>query len=593
MTITNVELLTPTGPGPFPTMVRVRISGNRDGVQNWKVFAASESFAIDLDMGRPLGTIEGFYHERDPFDLGAVAYDGPWTVDMPIPPSALRSPIAGKIYPLVVGVAWKPSDSQPWQLMVWEWTPGSFGSDRFLPTWYGTNALPVLTPISPVSVEGQSTSLKPNFRFNIWSGGDPAGSDLAWVDSYELSVEQGGVEVWNKQGSLSENDNRNGYKYLAARTTLADGTTADNFPDLNLAANVWARWRTRGTDRAGMRGPWSPSVDFLPGFVPSAPSGITPSGLIRTLTPHIAGVYEQGNGQAEAAWQYRWSRNGDVFYTSPELATPIADGADYAGSPALQWATAYGLSESTKDSAGFWGSWSTPVTVKTDSPPTSPTNLRPVGPIGDVRPVLSLDHHDPDGDPLTKIRYYLYDQTNGAWVPGYNPIELTQTVPEHPLTVDLTANPATTYVLQAQTMGHAAAGWGAMSDPVTFLVSEIPGVTITVPAIDGTVTAPSFVAEFDVTGGSGTYTSYQVEILSSDLTTSIWDSGPLAWPGGTSGSLVIPAGPLTNETGYALVATVTDDLGQIGESVPQMFTTDFTPPPAITGLTATIYGGME
>lgn len=124
-------------------------------------------------------------------------------------------------------------------------------------------------------------------------------------------------------------------------------------------------------------------------------------------------------------------------------------------------------------------------------------------------------------------------------------------------------------------------------------------VTNDTPASAGTVSQPGFTFEWTNTTGEATYTApqndYQVEVFSdSGGVTTVYDSGQVA--SATEEHVNVPAswsgGRPVNATTYYWRVRTHDSLGIEGLSAITAFTTSWTPPDPITGLTVTPSGGV-
>lgn len=112
-------------------------------------------------------------------------------------------------------------------------------------------------------------------------------------------------------------------------------------------------------------------------------------------------------------------------------------------------------------------------------------------------------------------------------------------------------------------------------------------VTISDPAGGGTVVAPGFLVDWDVTGG-GTQVDYRVRIYESDQSTVVYDSGTQA--SATTEHTVPSTSGLVNSSTYYIRVEVTDDGAIAGDSGFHMISTDWTSPDTITGITVTPVG---
>lgn len=373
-----------------------------------------------------------------------------------------------------------------------------------------------------------------------------------------------------------------------------------NFDGTGSALVTGTTYQVRGRvqDQPGLNSSYTAWQDFTPSLVPDAPTVTGPSGLQNTLTPSIAGTYNQGDGGAEESWRYEIRQGSITIYQSGEIVGAIATGQTYgtanpsdtpSSPPALDWGTAYEIRLASKDALETWSDWSEYLAFHTNAAPTTPSGLTPSGGAitGDTTPLLSWQHNDPDGDAQTQANIWLYDDTAGAFVTGYNPKTLTQSGTTHTVTETLTDTHQ--YRWWMTTRGLAGPGHGAESPAAIFTVADVPTVTLDAPVAGALLTAPAALVEWTFTGGSGTQASYQVRVYEDDGETLLWDSGVSA---GTADSLTLPVGVLRNSSTYFLQVNATDTLAQEGQSSLVEITTSWTPPDPVLGISVTAVGSQ-
>lgn len=439
-----------------------------------------------------------------------------------------------------------------------------------------TNQIPVATLLSPISNATVGT-LTPTLQFSY---SDPDGDAQA---GYQVQVRRYSDQVvfWDpgqQAGAVTS--------VVYAGTALVGGTRYE--------------WRARVQDSKSAWSNYSGWESFTPQAAPNPPTSITPSGLQNTLTPTVSGTYNQGTGAAEAAYQYEIRQGGVTIYQSGDVtATAIATGQAYgtnnpsdtpASPPALAWGTSYEIRARSKDGNGAYSAWTGWQAFSTNSAPTTPTNLSPSGAItGDTTPTLSWTHNDPNSDAQTQADIELRKVSDDSAVTGYDPKTLTQSTTTHDVTETLTASPATEYKWRARTKGTSGPGFGPWSDWQTFTVATAPTFAVDVPTPSQVVTAPALTVEWTMTGGSGTQQSWRVYIYASDQTTVVLDSGVQS---GVADSYQLATGILSNGGTYYAQVSGEDTLSQAAQSTKVLFTTDWTPPATITGLTAQSIGSQ-
>jgi hypothetical protein len=437
----------------------------------------------------------------------------------------------------------------------------------------------LVSPIGGVTVGSLTPTLTLNFS-------DPDSGTNGSFSAYQIQVRRvsDSVSFWDS-GQLATTSPEQTARQVAkvyAGTVLVNGTTYE--------------WRARVQDGAGAWSNYTAWSSFTPNAAPNPPTALTPSGLINTLTPTISGTYQQASGGTEDFFQYEVRQNAVTIYSSGDVAADIATGQAYGTDnsgdtpstpPALAWGTSYQVRARSKDNAAVYSAWTAWQDFHTNAPPTTPTNLSPNnGAVtGDTTPTLSWQHNDADGDAQTAVEIELYDLTAAAFVSGYDPKALSQATTTHDVVTTL--DQPHDFHWRIRTKGLAAAGFGPWSDWATFTDATGPTVSVDEPDPDDVITAATFNAQWTFSGGSGTQASYRVKVFASDQATLVYDSGTLS---GTDADFDIPVGYLHNALTYYIQITVNDTLAQTAVSSLVRFSTSFTGPATITGLTVTAVG---
>ena len=443
-----------------------------------------------------------------------------------------------------------------------------------------TNQIPVAALLSPISNATVGT-LTPTLQFSY---SDAAGDAQT---GYQVQVRR-----YPDQVMFWESNQQAGAVTSVAYGSIGGSATA-------LVGGTRYEWRARVQDSKGAWSNYSGWESFTPQAAPNPPTSITPSGLQNTLTPTVSGTYNQGTGAAEAAYQYEIRHGGVTIYQSGDVSGAFGTGQSYgtnnasdtpATPPALAWGTSYEIRARSKDGNGAYSAWSSWQAFSTNAAPTTPTNLSPSGAVtGDTTPTLSWTHNDPDSDAQTEADIELRKVSDDSVVTGYGPKTLTQSTTTHDVTETLTASPATEYKWRVRTKGTSGPGFGPWSAWHTFTVATAPAFAVDAPTPSQVVAAPALVVEWTMTGGSGTQQSWRVRIYASDQTTLVHDSGVQS---GTATSYQLATGILRNSGTYYAQVSGEDTLNQAAQSSKVLFTTDWTPPATITGLTAQSIGSQ-
>lgn len=359
-------------------------------------------------------------------------------------------------------------------------------------------------------------------------------------------------------------------------------------------------WRVRVRDTFNFLSPYTSWARVT--YEPSKPNPptLTIDPLVDSLTFTIAGSYNQGTGDEEAGYYYELRQSGITIYQSGLVTGDLATGQAYgtvnplgtpSTPPTLSWGTDYEIRAKSRDAAGRESDWSGWLPIRTQSPPTTPTNLSPNGAIiGNRFPTLTWQHNDPDGDPQTEAYVELEDVDTGAPVSGY-PKTLSQATEAHTVQTELTDDPPTEYRWRVSTTGTPGAGRGAPSSWATFTVATAPVLSVLSPTPSQEVTAPGLVVEWEITGGgSGVQQSYRVRVYAADQSTVLHDSGTT---GSVADQYAIPLGVLQNNGSYYVRVTVADTLNLIADSGLIPITTSWAPPSTITSLFAQAIGDQS
>lgn len=440
-----------------------------------------------------------------------------------------------------------------------------------------SNSPPACSLVSPIG--GASVgSLAPSLTLNFTDADLDVGGQFS---AYQLQVRRVSdqLTMWDP-GPVAATS---GQKAARNASVTYAGTA--------LVNTTAYEWRARVQDGGGLWSAYTAWESFTPNTLPGVPTGILPAGLQNTLTPTIKGTYQVGGSTgSEAAFQYQIQQEALTIYSSADVAVALATGQVYGGSPALAWGTAYSVRVRSKDSAGGYSDWSAWVNFNTNAAPLAPSNVSPGGGaiIGTSTPLISWTHSDPDGDAQTAADIDLYDVTAGASVSGYGPKTLTQAGGTHTITTALTLNHQ--YQLRVRTKGTAGPGYGPYSAATTFTYSTVPVVALTSPVAAAVLGTPSLTVTWTFSGGSGTQQDYRVVILNTGDGSTAYDSGVVA---SATLTMAVGAAAFRNGQSYTVQATIRDTLSQTAVTSAVPFSTSFTPPAAVTGLSAVAIGGQQ
>jgi len=453
-----------------------------------------------------------------------------------------------------------------------------------------------LVPVSNATVG----SLTPTFNATFVD--DPLDTDLLANFQIQVRRKSDSVSFWDT-GEVA--------------ATVAETTATRIDRDYNfdggatvLVNNTAYEWRVRMKDDHA-EPLWSNYTAWLtltPALQPNPPSNIAPSGTVAAAskTPEISGQYEQASADVEAAFQYEIRTHVGLIltYQSGDITTPIATGVTYGdvlpndtpdGAPALSFGTHYLIRARSKDNAGNYGDWSGNASgsfgwthFQINATPTTPTALDPDnGVTGDTTPLLTWQHNDVDvADVQESVEIELQLSPSGTPVTGYDPKVLVQATLTHVVTETLTASPATLYQWRVRSRSTPTApGFSPFTAFKTFTVTLAPTIVIDEPDPGDVIVDPAGLIDWTFSGGSGTQQDYRVLFYEADGTTVAFDTGVVV---STDEQYSIVSGTLDNLASYFVKLIIKDDLGQQAETSLVPFSTSWTPPGTITGLTATV-----
>jgi hypothetical protein len=125
----------------------------------------------------------------------------------------------------------------------------------------------------------------------------------------------------------------------------------------------------------------------------------------------------------------------------------------------------------------------------------------------------------------------------------------------------------------------------ALTTAENFTLTDLPTPVITAPAAGAVITTGAPVYTFTATTGGGRRVSgYSVLVTSGSGVTYKSATIPIDVASGTAVSFTQPPNYLANNGAYTVQVSIVDDAGMVGVSPPIAFTTAWTPPASVTGI---------
>ena len=211
----------------------------------------------------------------------------------------------------------------------------------------------------------------------------------------------GGSTVFSDEWANSSADQSANRSSITCTTTLTYGQTY--------------AYGVQHQDRGGLWSPiaWTTFSVKDPNDPPLAPDSMTPSGTFTAsnTTPSFRFRHRDVSGNtASNRAHIQVETSGGSSRWDFEWAVAVSNGSyitrTYAGS-ALAYETSYRWRARTRDSGNKWGPFSGWVTFsinQANTAPLAPDQLSPSGAItGDLTPLLSMRHRDPDGNSTSHV----------------------------------------------------------------------------------------------------------------------------------------------------------------------------------------------
>lgn len=447
------------------------------------------------------------------------------------------------------------------------------------------------TNLSPAGTIATLTPLlAADFRDkNAGDGGTDRGDGLT---RYQLEVrrQSDGVYVWQPAAFDANSAEKTNKRF------------ARDYGGTALVTGVTYEWRCRVRDRAGAWSPWTAWTAFTPGSLGTVTLAGTPTGKQETRQPGpFQFSWSHPQGLATNAVEIRLKQGSTIVRTSPTIAKSVASGSSGSITWAettwadLDWGGSYTYEVRARDTNNAWSNWSAGRSFTVNAVPGIPTNLAPAqSQVVTTLPKLACQASDADDDPGTGLvvkarikdsngnvlqtRTMTYNASTGQWEYQTTSVDLASYATYR---WDAYSYDGTVY------SGGATAEASATASPeATFAYAQGPGVTVTSPANNGTVTTATPTYQWSVTGG--TQAQKRVRVWSAGGYDAgappLYDSG---WVTDGSASFTQPSGYLVNGQSYDLVVSVKDTLNLDGQSTPVRFTLQYTPPATLTGVVAT------
>jgi hypothetical protein len=372
-----------------------------------------------------------------------------------------------------------------------------------------------------------------------------------------------------------------------------------------LTVGMTYAWKYRHRDSFNV---WSAAYStpqtFTVGESPYPPAPTAPVGKVNAITGYnYTAAYEHPTGTAADRAEIEvYNSTGSTLLYTTETASPggyvvsVADGGTITVPEFhadLSWDTDYRWRIRARDTAGFWGSWSsTPAAgtqFNTNATPVAPTNLAPTGDLYTPGRVLTANVTDPDGDAITGAQAVVETDAGVAIAGSPYAMTISGTAPNQVATVTIPSGDVTLgtrYRWRARATDGFTSGYGPYSSDSYWHYQNVPDVSVVVA--DPQVTpAPSFTASYNhLSSLARTHKRIVLQKYANGAwsLTGGYDSGWVADAGAAGGTFAVtfPANTVRNHNLYRLKVYARDTgLGE-GETPYHEFETAYTGPPTLT-----------
>lgn len=428
-------------------------------------------------------------------------------------------------------------------------------------------------------------------RNGVWGASNTGFDDGDRMSGYKVEVRHASnnAAMWTpgkftaSPEERSANSNQGRFSVDYGGTSLVRGTTY--------------KWRCVTYDDFGEQGTWSDWLYFMPASLGQITLEDDPTGKIETNQPDFEFTWTHQDTLSTNAVQLRiyQGSNPSPIHTSGVIADTTTSGSDGSiswgdsGASSLLWGQVYSYSIRGRDTNSVWSNWSDKRTFNTNASPSIPDGLSPAnGEIVTSYPLLSFlltDADDTVGTGLVgKIRIKddggsVLDTVDATYNSGSGFWEY-QTDGSDLATYDTFRWDAYGYDGTLYSGAKTVEGNALKSSEGVFTYAEGPTVEIDEPDDNDTIASSTPIVEWTASEQN----RYRLRVYAAGANDIVYQRGPLV---SSDVSWQIPAGYLRNETEYELELWVEDDDLLEGVSQRIGIDTDFTPPDAATGVTAT------
>lgn len=290
---------------------------------------------------------------------------------------------------------------------------------------------------------------------------------------------------------------------------------------------------------------------------PNTPSNLSPTGTITTLTPTFSGSFSDPTSgdylsQYEIVVNSSTSGGGTTLWDSGNVSASSTERNNAAfsrayGGSALAWGTSYGWRARVANQNGLWSAWSGWQTLTTTQAPNAPSITDPGANaiVTSTTPPFTFTYSSPSSVAQASYTYSLAPASGGA---TFYTSTVTSSVASGTAVTGSVASGAglthgQSYILSiSSTDANTAQGPSAS---VTFTVSATPVAAPTSPVGGATENSQTPTLAWSYTSSAGYQeASYQVQVINSSTSATIWDSGQ------TTGSVTSVALPGANSIAW-------------------------------------------
>jgi len=428
-------------------------------------------------------------------------------------------------------------------------------------------------------------------RNGVWGVGNSGYDDGDKISGYRIEVRRhsDNAVMWSPSKFTASPEERS--------AESGQGRFSVTYAGTSLSRGTVYGWRCCTFDDFGEQGTWSDWLYFMPSSLGQVTLAGAPTGKIETNQPDFAFTWSHQTPLSTNAAQLRLYQgsNPSPVFTSGTISKTVANNASGTltwadvGASNLLWGQAYSYSVRGRDTNNVWSNWSDKRSFATNAPPSIPDGLSPAnGEIVTSRPLLTFLLTDPDDTVWTglvgKVRVKddtgsvistedaTYNAVTGFWEYQTDSGDLAS---HDTYRWDAYGYDGTLYS-GARTVENSA----IKSGEGTFVYADGPTVAIDEPEDTDTIDSSTPTVEWTASAQN----RYRLRVYLAGTNEIVYQRGPTV-SGATSWQ--IPAGYLRNDTSYEIEVWVEDNSLLEGVSQRVAVDTDFTPPPAAEGVTAT------